>query len=187
MCVHARDGVLFVCLSLRVHSTHALSIRSGYEWRGCPQAESRRSHRTRNKNKRTNKNKESCFAENLIVLEIKTNKQAGQHAIFAIAILLVSLTQTIAPHQFTTCWDQLTRSYRTHHPHFFLKKAFIKFLCGFLSKDFHFLVIKYAEVCERRRTSLLTLVQMSRINCAHANSSCSFIAFVCARAPLFFS
>ena len=173
MCVHARDGVLFVCLSLCVHSTHALSIRSGYEWRGCPQAVSRRSHRTRNKNKRTNKNKESCLA--------------GQHAIFAIAILLVSLTQTIAPHQFTTCWDQLTRSYRTHHPHFFLKKAFIKFLCGFLSKDFHFLVIKYAEVCERRRTSLLTLVQMSRINCAHANSSCSFIAFVCARAPLFFS
>jgi hypothetical protein len=30
-------------------------LRSGYEWRGCPQAVSRESHRTRNKNKQTNK------------------------------------------------------------------------------------------------------------------------------------
>jgi hypothetical protein len=30
-----------------------LVLRSGYEWRGCPQAVSRRSHRTRNKNKQT--------------------------------------------------------------------------------------------------------------------------------------
>jgi hypothetical protein len=32
-----------------------LVLRSGYEWRGCPQAVSRESHRnTRNKNKQTN-------------------------------------------------------------------------------------------------------------------------------------
>jgi hypothetical protein len=37
-----------------------LVLRSGYEWRGCPQAVSRRSHRTRNKNKQTNnKNKQT--------------------------------------------------------------------------------------------------------------------------------
>jgi hypothetical protein len=32
-----------------------LVLRSGYEWRGCPQAVSREYHRTRNKNKQTNK------------------------------------------------------------------------------------------------------------------------------------
>jgi hypothetical protein len=32
-----------------------LVLRSGYEWRGCPQAVSRESHRTRNKNKQTSK------------------------------------------------------------------------------------------------------------------------------------
>jgi hypothetical protein len=70
-------------------------LRSGYEWRGRPQAVSRESHRTRNKNKQTINNPSissqrvawagvairfgSVLArirlENLIVPEIKTNKQ----------------------------------------------------------------------------------------------------------------
>jgi hypothetical protein len=38
-----------------------LVLRSGYERRGCPQAVSRRSHRTRNKNKQTNLNRTEPF------------------------------------------------------------------------------------------------------------------------------
>jgi hypothetical protein len=38
-----------------------LVLRSGYEWRGCPQAVSRESHRTRNKNKQTNQWIRTCL------------------------------------------------------------------------------------------------------------------------------
>jgi len=51
---------VFEPLGLILLSTHGvggspLVLGSGYEWRGCPQAVSRESHRTRNKNKQTNK------------------------------------------------------------------------------------------------------------------------------------
>jgi hypothetical protein len=55
---HKHQPILrLACVTL--HEVHCplgspLVLRSGYEWRGCPQAVSRESHRTRNKNKQTN-------------------------------------------------------------------------------------------------------------------------------------
>jgi hypothetical protein len=51
-----------------------LLLRSGYEWRGCPQAVSRESHRTRNKNKQTNRR--LTVIVGMRVRPSKTNKQS---------------------------------------------------------------------------------------------------------------
>jgi hypothetical protein len=54
--------ILFLCMHCPSQVSYCplgspLVLRSGYEWRGCPQAVSRESHRTRNKNKQTNKSR----------------------------------------------------------------------------------------------------------------------------------
>jgi hypothetical protein len=45
----------FMTLTCDAPQQQRVTLRSDYEWRGCPQVVSRESHRTRNKNKQTNK------------------------------------------------------------------------------------------------------------------------------------